>query len=438
MSVPSILRDRRFGCLLSITGFVSAAEFLLESVVYAWIVVITSGDPELRSLLLGVYVLISSAPRFIFGIVGGVFSDKHGASRILLISNTGRVLFVAACLTILTVAGSTETVQLISVFIVVCICSTLTQFFLPARGTMVRQIVAEELRATAASVSMALMTVVSIVCAASGPWVFATFGFSAAMWVVLGLFAVGASLTVFLRVVVKRWNDGRGKRSDNQVGNSGGGESGFWKQLVDGWQACWVVPNLRLVLVGAVFYGIPLGVNNVSLVRLFIDHGGLTIVDYGIISAAFGAGSFVGALLAPVASRKYPDSILYSIALAGLGITYGGISVYQSLIVSSVLMLIAGLFFSSFVVLQSPMLLAAAPEGMTGRVISTVNSGTAVVGFAASLLVSLLFAALASLGTYPFPIAVAAGGILTVLGGLLILRGARRVSRLAVPSTGSR
>ncbi|WP_180967265.1 MFS transporter [Zhihengliuella halotolerans] len=438
MSIPLILRDRKFACLLTLTGFVSAAEFLLEAVVYAWIVVITSGDPELRSLLLGVYVLISSAPRFIFGIVGGVFSDKFGASRVLLLSNVGRVLFVAVCLLVLGAAGARESVQVVSVFVVVCVCSSLTQFFLPARGTLIRQMVSEEQRATAASVSMALMTIVSIACAASGPWVFATTGLVAAMWIVLALFAAGTVLALVLRSVVRRWNISRVLPGDVQADVAAGRDSGFWRRLVDGWRACWGVPNLRLVLLGAVFYGIPLGVNNVALVRLFIDHGGLTIVDYGMISAAFGAGSFVGALLAPVASRRYSDSFLYSMSLAGLGATYAGISLYQSLIASSLLMLMAGLFFSSFVVLQSPMLLAAAPEGMTGRVISTVSSGTALVGFAASLVVSLLFAALASVGTYPFPIAVASGGVLTVLGGLFILRGARQVSEPHLPSNVSR
>ena len=405
----SVLRIPEFRRLLGVTSATVFAEFLLESVVYCWIVSATVGEPVLRSLLIGSYVVLSTLPRIFGAAVMGVLSDSLGAAGSVRLSTAARALFavVAACASFLGRAEVPVTAVLLLALVVAC--STLNQLFTAARAKTVQQFVEPELRGTASSLSMTVLTALSIVSASLGPFAFSFAGLEACLILIAGLFVLGTvlGLSGFPR-------GDRGGRLPDVAG------PGFFSALFEGWVVSWTVRRLRYVLLGSVLYGVPLGVNNVALVLLWVDTKGGTLIDYGLGSSLFGVGGFVGAVAAHGWVRRMSLRRLFSTSLAALGVSYGLLAWTPDLRLSFALMFVSGFLFSLYAVVQSPILLEASPPELTGRVVSTVASVAALSSLVAAAVVSLVFAVAGS-GDALVPWSVSVGGGLTVLGGALLM-----------------
>lgn len=351
----SVLRLPGFRRLLQVMSATVFAEFLLESVVYCWIVAATATDPGVRSLLLGSYVVLSTVPRIFGAAVMGVYADSLGAALSLKISTAARAGLAAVA------AGSAYLgraevpfLAVVLLVLVVC-CSTVNQLFTAARAKAVQQYVPQELRGSASSLSMTVLTALSIVSASLGPFAFTSAGLEVSLVLITLLFAVGTvlSLTGF-------------PRTTGAGAPPAGVRPGFFPALIAGWKASWTVPRLRFVLLGSVLYGVPLGVNNVALVLLWVDTKGGTLIDYGLGSSLFGVGGFVGAVAAHRLVVRHDLHRLFAASLGALGISYALLAWTPDHVVSFALMFASGFLFSLYAVVQSPILLESSPPELTG------------------------------------------------------------------------
>ncbi|MGO4453386.1 MFS transporter [Arthrobacter sp. RAF14] len=405
----SVLRIPEFRRLLEVMSATIFAEFLLESVVYCWIVAATVGDPVLRSLLIGSYVVFSTLPRIFGAAVMGVLSDSLGAARSVKLSTAARAGF-AAVAAVASFLGRTDVpVTAVLLLALVVACSTFNQLFTSARAKTVQQFVEPDLRGTASSLSMTVLTALSIVSASLGPFAFSFAGLELCLILIAGLFVLGTVLSL----------------SGFPRGHPGGplpavSRPGFLGALFEGWKVSWTVPRLRYVLLGSVLYGVPLGVNNVALVLLWVDTKGGTLIDYGLGSSLFGVGGFVGAVAAHRWVKRWSLRRLFSSSLTSLGVSYGLLAWIPNLQFSFALMFASGFLFSLYAVVQTPILLDVTPPELTGRVVSTTASVAALSSLAAAAAVSVLFA-LAGSGGGLVSWAVSVGGGLTVLGGALLM-----------------
>jgi len=405
----SVLRIPRFRRLLQVMAATVFAEFLLESVVYCWIVAATAADPGVRSLLLGSYVVLSTIPRIFGAAAMGVFSDSLGAALSLRISTAARAGLAAVAVAGASLGRAEVPVVAVILFALVVACSTANQLFTAARAKAVQRFVPQEQRGHASSLSMTVLTGLSIVSASLGPFAFSLAGLEVCLLLITCLFAVGAALAFA--------GFPRNGRGDDLPPST---RPGFLTALVEGWKATWTVSRLRVVLLGSVLYGVPLGVNNVALVLLWVDTKGGTLIDYGIGSSLFGVGGFVGAVAAHRLVNRGDLHRLFAASLGALGISYALLAWTPDHVVSFGLMFASGFLFSLYAVVQSPILLEAAPPELTGRVVSTTASVAALSSLVAAAVVSLLFA-LPGAGDTLVPWAVCLGGAVTVLGGALLL-----------------
>ncbi|MEZ2370935.1 MFS transporter [Arthrobacter sp. RCC_34] len=411
----SVLRIPEFRRLLQVMSASVFAEFLLESVVYCWIVAATAADPGVRSLLLGSYVVLSTIPRIFGTAVMGVWSDSLGAALSLKISTAARAGLAVVAVGSAYLGRAEAPVVAVVLFVLVVACSTANQLFAAARAKAVQLFVPQELRGSASSLSMTVLTALSIVSASLGPFAFSLAGLEVCLLLITGLFAVGAALAFA--------GFPRGGRGDGLPPSA---RPGFLEALVEGWKVTWTVRRLRVVLLGSVLYGVPLGVNNVALVLLWVDTKGGTLIDYGVGSSLFGVGGFVGAVAAHRLVNRCDLHRLFAASLGALGISYALLAWTPDHGVSFGLMFASGFLFSLYAVVQSPILLEAAPPELTGRVVSTTAGVAALSSLAAAVVVSLLFA-LPGAGGLLVPWAVCLGGGVTVLGGaLLLVRGRDR------------
>lgn len=404
-----VLGIQRFRQLLYVVGLTIFAEFLLESIVYCWIVAVTAPTPALRSILLGAYVALSTVPRIFGSAIMGVVSDRVGASKSLTLANAGRSLF-AALATVLTVIYSGATpVLAVVLFVFVAACSTLNQLFMAGRAKVVQEYVETDLRGAASSLSMTVLTGLSIVAASLGPLMFEKLGLELCLSLILALLLAGTTVGVL------------SFRSATASVNSVPDRQNFFGAMIHGWKTCWHVPRLRFVLIGSVLYGVPMGVNNVALILLWVQTKGGSLTDYGVASALFGLGGLLGSVVAGRLTSRYQPHQVFAVSLLSLGATYGFLAWSPNLLISFGLMALSGLLFSLYAVAQSPILMNASPPELTGRVFSTTGAVAAFSSLIAAMLVSLILAA-PDLSEAAVPIIVTISGLLTVCGGGLLLR----------------
>lgn len=402
------LGSRRFRWVLSATCLTSFAEFLVEAIIYAWIATSPSFDDSQRPVLIGAYIVFSTTPRILSGILLGVTVDRVGGTRALLISSLGRTGVLLASLCMMIVSGHDEHLTAILLIVATSILSALNQLFFIARAVVVREVVPPEHRPHAASLSMAVLTSASIVAAAAGPAVLIGLGLVGSLFIANCLFALGAFVSSRVGYDC----------SEDAVQESTAPEKGFFASLVEGWAVSWGVSELRYVLVGATIYGIPLGLNNVALILLWTAGKGFTVVEFGLASSLFGIGALIGSLVTPVFISRLGLRVVFVAVLCIMGLTYVGLGLVDAMVPSFVFMFLAGVFVSAYGVAQGPLLQNAAPPELLGRVSATVSSASAVSSLVASGLAAALFALVPVASVYG--ITVAAGGVLAVLGGALI------------------
>ncbi len=409
-TAAAVLRLRGVKPLLAAVASTSFAEFFLESVIYVWIVSITDEDPVLRSIALGSYVACSTMPRIIGAVLLGVSADRMGAGKALLVSVAGRLVVCASLLAVLGFLHS-EVALLAALLGVVSIFSTLNQLFLAGRAQASQQLVEPGSRPRLSSVSMMILTGISILSAALGPALFERLGLASCLWVVFVL--LFAAVTCTLLVAKQTMPPAAVAAAERK--------EAFFAQLVHGWKACWQVKALRLVLLGTVLYGIPMGINNVALIVLWTDVKQVTLSEYGIASALFGAGGLLGSLVVPLLLRRLATKLVYTLSLVILGASYLVLALADLVQLSFALMFSAGIAMSCFAVVQAPMLLDASPVQLTGRILATTNAATALSALIASLATATL-AGMVHNSAQVYHYAVAIGGVLIILGGSTLFK----------------
>ncbi|MDG4764397.1 MFS transporter [Solwaraspora sp. WMMD406] len=155
------------------------------------------------------------------------------------------------------------------------------------------------------------------------------------------------------------------------------------RALVEGMVFAWRSVLVRRILVHSLLIGIPSSavwalLPSVSTLRLGVDATG-----YGLLLAAAGAGSVVGALLLPGLRRRASDNtglLLAGVASAG---ALGALALVEDLIGAAVALFVFGV---TWMVMQTPLAAAmalTAPDPIRGRVMAlfqTVRMGSQSVG----------------------------------------------------------
>ncbi|WP_445444975.1 MFS transporter [Clavibacter sp. km3a] len=281
-------------------------------------------------------------------------------------------------------------------------------------------VVPADRRADAAGRSLLASTGVGILSAMIGPAVYAGLGPVPALVMDAVSFLVSAALVLAVRergaTTAQVAPTGADADADGTVASAG---ARLRAELAAGIRVVRASPRLRILVAGLAAYGVTLGVNNATLALLALTTMGLTAAEYGAVTAMFAVGGLVGSLTAPpLVARLRPERALPA-ALVALGATYAAYSTVRAFLPAAVLMGLAGLVFSVFLVAQGPILQAEAPVGTMGR----VSSLAATVQAASSLLATVVTAqalALIPADAQPaaYPVAIAAAAVVISGAGL--------------------
>ncbi|WP_416393753.1 MULTISPECIES: MFS transporter [unclassified Curtobacterium] len=403
--------NRSFALLWAAQALSSFGEYVMASTVTVWLATsLAPTDPKLPVYIGGV-VAAAAAPRIVLAPFAGVLVDRWPARTVMLTADIVRaVLYVPMLAAVVLVRTAELPLVLITMQLLI---STASQFFDPARSALIQAVVPSDRRADAAGRSTFSSMGAGIVATMAGPAMFAAVGPRPALVIDAASFLISAVLLASVR--------------QREV-HSSIARTRYWHELGAGILIAWRSRKLRLLLIGMGAYGLSLGVNNSTLSLFALRTVRLSADQYGVVSAIFSVGGLVGSLTAPRIVRRLRPERSLALALLLLATTYVVYASVRSFVPALLLMLLAGVFFSVYIVAQGPILQAAVPSGAMGRVSSLTAPVLAISSVTATVVTSSTLATVPTsvAATVGFPAAITVASLVLGLASIVLVIGARR------------
>ena len=329
------------GQVVSVTGG------WMQNIAMAWLVLDLTGSP----VAVGILVLCQFLPFSILGLFAGVFADRLDPRR-LVMTTQAAAMVLATGLALLTLVGDPEPWQ---VYVLAVLRGTVLVFDAPARQAFTYQMVGPAELPNAVALNSSLFNAARVVGPAFGGVIVAVFGpgicFAANAVSFLAVLLALAAMNAHELVSLER----DGERPAIFAGT--------WEAIRYARRA----PRVGMVLVLVALVSTFAFNFNVLLPVLARETLGAGPEVFGILSACFGAGALVGALLAATIGRA--SMKLLFIGTAGFGVAELVLAPAQTLLVAAVCLLAAGLCFTVWSANANASLQLRVPDAIRGRVL---------------------------------------------------------------------
>jgi MFS family permease len=343
----SLKRHRNYR--LFFTGqVISVSGTWMQNVALAWLVVELTHSP----LAVGVLAFCRFIPFTVFGLVAGVVADRIDNRKLVIGTQTVSMTF-SALFAVLVLSGL-ETLWV--VYLLAILSSTALVFDAPGRHALTFQMVGREELPNAVALNASLFNASRVVGPAVAGVLIAAFGVGVC-------FAINA--VTFLAVLVGLLM----MRKEELVPIQRSAEPPtMMRGIREGFS--WVLssPDMRLVL-AIVTVVSTVGFNfHVILPLLASDtlHAGPEV--FGILSACFGAGALVGALLSAALGRASWKVLM--LGTGGFSLSLLALAPLTSVWACATLLFIAGTCFTLWTSNANTILQLGAPDHLRGRVVS--------------------------------------------------------------------
>jgi MFS family permease len=369
----------------------------IHQIALAFLVLAATGSAVAVSLTF----VAATIPNLVFGPLAGVFVDRWNQKRVLIASDllrAGIVLLVPPAVV----------VNVILVYPLVFLLTTVSIFFRPARSAVVPRIVAEDELMTANSATWLGETLADVV---GYPLAGLFVGFLAAALPLAFYFDAATYMASAALIFITRIPDVTRHRDQEP----GVGLEGFRRDLVAGLQFLRREPvlwaNTLQAVVGQFTIGATIALTPLYAERILAPGGIGAATAYAFMETALGVGNLLGGFVIGLLGTRLAKGrmvilgyVLYGIAVAVLGLT-GNVAVALGLAFGM------GVANMAFVIPTQTLFLERTPESMMGRVLSVRFSavfGSMTLAMAVSGLLGETF----GIGT----VFVAFGAVTTVAG----------------------
>jgi MFS family permease len=403
------LRRHRNYRIFFVGQLVSLAGSWMQNVALAWLVLELSGSP----LAVGALVFWRFVPFTVFGLAAGVVADRVD-SRKLVMATQGAALIVSVTLAVITLTG---TATLPIVYVLAALGGITLAFDAPGRQSLTYQMVGPRSLPNAVALNAGLFNGSRVIGPAIAGVVIAVAGtgicFVINAFSFLAVLAALASLRQEELHVVERDPSAR---------------------IVDGLRRALRFvrndPQLRTVL-GVVTVISTVGFNFHVLVPLLAaDTLHVGPEGFGLLSASFGLGALVGALV--TATFRGASWRMFATGATGFGVLALALAPVSDALLAGVLLFAVGISFTLFTANANALVQLGAPDHLRGRMIGLylfAFVGLAPIG-------GLLTGWLAALGGTPLAFAVAGVTSLLTIGGASLLRARSQAAiRSSVPAS---
>lgn len=390
------------GQVVSVTGT------WMQNVAAAWLVLTLTHSP----VAVGVLMLCQFLPATLLGLVGGVIVDRLDARRVVVATQAASMVFAAA-LAGVTLAGVVEPWH---VYLLAGLRGVSLVFDHPARQQLTFQMVGREHVPNAVALNSSLFNGARVVGPALGGAVIAGAGPGAAFLLnAVSFLAVLGSLALIRPAELFPLDRG----DDRPTVVRGSREALAFVRSVP--VAGVVLALVLLVTTFSFNFNVLLPV----LAKTTLAEGPEV---FGIVSACFGAGALLGALVSAAISRASPKLVLAG--TAGFGLAQLALAPQTTLAGAAPLLFAAGLAFTLWTSNANATLQLATPDRLRGRVMGLYFFAFNGAGPAGGMLAGWL----AATGGTALAFTVAGFAAVAVAAGAVAVLG-RRVAR---PRLGSR
>jgi hypothetical protein len=358
------LRHRDFR-LFWLGQAVSALGDQFTFIAIPWLALVLTGS----GLALGSVLATMALPRAALMLVGGVYVDRLSPRRMVLLSNSARLLTVAS-LGIVVLAGA---VSLPMLYIASFVFGVADAFFYPATQAIIPTLVASDDLAAANALNQGTAQFTGLVGPGLAGFAIAALGMSGANPSMTG---IGASLLIdgasfFVALVMLLLIGARR--------TPGSAQESLLQSVHEGIEFVWRWPSMRFVV------GLAMGVNllvigplNVGLPMLAYTRLPGGSADYGTLMSALAAGSLLGMVAVGALPRPRPTVlgtvVISVLALMGVGLMI--VSVVSSTVVAAIDVVLIGFAMGyanlSFITWAQPRI----PMELMGRVFSVILLGS--------------------------------------------------------------
>jgi MFS family permease len=366
---------------------VSLAGSWMQNVALAWFVVELTHSP----LAIGGLAFCRFAPFMFFGLFAGVLADRFDNRRLVITTQSAQML-VSIALAALAFSGWDSVPAAYALALAGGIALV---FDAPGRQSLTYQMVGRDELPNAVALNSGLFNGARVIGPAIAGAVIAAFG--------VGIcFAVNAVsfLAVLTGLLLMRHDElfpierDKPKRAH--------------RAIREGLAYAWHTPQVRLVLIVLAVIS-TLGLNFHVILPILasqtLDAGPEV---FGALSACFGGGALVGALLSAALGRASWKALLTGATGFSVGLLL--LAAADSVLLCSVLLFAAGVCFTLWIANSNSMLQLAAPDRLRGRVV-----GLFMFAFAGLAPIGGLFAGwLMSVGGTPLALSVGGAGGLAV------------------------
>ncbi len=343
----SLRRHRNYR--LFFTGqLVSVVGTWMQNIALAWFVVELTRSP----VAVGVLAFCRFVPFTLFGLFAGVLADRFDNRRLVMATQVGAMV-VSVALAVLAFTGAAEVWQ---AYVLAFLGGTALVFDHPGRQSLTFQMVGREELPNAVALNAGLFNAARVV----GPSVAGVVIATAGVGVCFALNAV-SFLAVLTSLLLMRPHElfplERGEERPTLIGGIREGLGYVARSR-----------RLRLVLViGTVVSTV--GFNFHVLVPVLAAetlHAGPEI--FGVLSASFGIGALLGALLAAALARASWKALL--LGTVGFSLTLLALAPQHAVAPSALLLFATGVCFTLWTANSQSLLQLTAPDHLRGRVLS--------------------------------------------------------------------
>ena len=403
----SLRRHRNYRLFFS-GQVVSLSGTWMQNIGLAWLVVELTHSP----LAVGLLAFCRFIPFTIFGLFAGVVADRIDNRRLVVGTQTVSMI-LSAILAVLVLSGAAT---LWSVYLLAALSSTAIVFDAPGRHALTFQMVGREELPNAVALNAGLFNGSRVI----GP---AFAGVIIAVWGVGVCFAINtiSFLAVLAGLLAMRREELVPVQRDEEPPS-------VMRGIGEGLSYAWRTPQVRLVLAMVTVVS-TVGFNFHVLLPLLASetlHAGPEV--FGILSATFGAGALLGALLSAALGRASWKVLV--LGTGGFSLSLLALAPLTAVWACAVLLFVTGVSFTLWMSNANSILQLGAPDHLRGRVVSLylwAFAGLAPVG-------GLLAGWLVDVGGTPlsFSVAGSVGVVMTLLAGTELRRRRDAARRRAV------
>lgn len=356
----NLLVNRNFSLLWLGQTVSVIGDYLFDTTLMLWVVTKLSVNQPWSPLAASGIFIMAGLPVFLIGPLAGVFVDRWPKRQAMLYMDCIRALLIGFLL-LIGLSGQIPVFwQLGTIYGVVLLASTCSQFFNPARLVLIGDIVAEPARAHATGLLQMAVSLATIL----GPVLAAVLYSATGVYIALAFNALS-----FVVSFVAIW----AIKVPAQVEQQKKQPQAFWREFSEGWAFC-RHNHILATLIIALFVSL-LGVGSVNALNIFFVEQNLHTAGtyYSVLAMSLGIGTAIGAIGASIGARHFGLTRTLYLALLSMGVIFFIFSRLTNFPAAIIVMFFLGFPLAAFNVASIPLMLKIVPRALVGRVSAVVN-----------------------------------------------------------------